>query len=324
MGAVSQMAMATRRASAQTAWLGAVAASLCLAAAAQVAASMQEDAAPAPPQPAHSRELVVLSFNVKSLPLHGDAERQRRIGRILAERRARGDEPDVVVLQEAFSSAADRIRARAGYPYEIIGEGEGSSLLLANPSGLEILSNHPITAQYGRRFDDCAFPDCLVEKAVIGATLRIEGLPLPLRIFTTHLQANGENDKVRKNQIDDIEIFLRRVGFGAEPAIFAGDVNFKPRHKSYWKFLHELSFFTETGPFCLSSPSSCEIVVGQDGRTDLTDVWKTANDRQYFYAPASSPLRIEPVRLIRNMTEQVGGERLSDHWGYEVRYRLTW
>jgi hypothetical protein len=35
-------------------------------------------------------------------------------------------------------------------------------------------------------------------------------------------------------------------------------------------------------------------------------------------------VRIEPVRLIRNFTEPFEGGGLSDHWGYEVRYRISW
>ena len=277
--------------------------------------------APAPPR---SFEFVVLSYNVKSLPLLRDASRLRQIGRMLKERRLRGDEPDVVLLQEAFSGDAERIRARAGYPYQVVGTGTVGGVLLENPSGLEILSDHPIVAQYGRAFDDCASVDCLVSKSVLGVTLAIPGLPVPVRVFTTHMQAHTPNDSVRKNQIDDIDIFLRRIGFGAEPAIFAGDVNFKPKHASYRKFLREFSFFTEAGRFCLDDRTRCEIVLGEDGRADLLDVWAASHDRQYFYAPQGSPVRIEPVRLMRNFTERFEGSDLSDHWGYEVRYRLSW
>jgi endonuclease/exonuclease/phosphatase family metal-dependent hydrolase len=300
-------------------------AGLCLAvlllAGAPLRAVTPDGAAPEPPR---QRDFVVLSYNVKSLPMTRDAERLRQIGRMLAERRRRGDEPDVVLLQEAWSGDAERIRARAGYRYQVVGTGEGPGLLLENPSGLEILSDHRILAQYGRSFDDCASADCLASKSVLGATLMVADLPLPVRIFNTHLQAHTPNDSVRKNQIDDIEIFLRRIGFGAEPAIFAGDVNFTPRHRSYFKFLRELPFFTEAGRYCLDMRDSCEIVVGADGRTDLSDVWAKSHDRQYFYAPAGSAVRIEPVRLIRNFTERYEGQDLSDHWGYEVRYRLTW
>jgi hypothetical protein len=276
------------------------------------------------PAPSHSYDLVVLSYNVKSLPLLRDAPRLRQIGRMLAERRRQGDAPDVVLLQEAFSGDAERIRARAGYRYQVVGTGQVGGLLLENPSGLEILTDYPIVAQYGRSFDDCASADCLVSKSVLGVTLAIPDLPVPVRVFTTHMQAHTPNDSVRKNQIDDIDVFLRRIGFGAEPAIFAGDVNFKPKHASYRKFLREFSFFTEAGRFCLDDRTRCEIVLGGDGRTNLFDVWATSHDRHYFYAPQGSRVRIEPIRLMRNFTERFEGADLSDHWGYEVRYRLSW
>ena len=277
----------------------------------------------AAPTALHSTELVVLSYNVNSLPLLSHADRLRQIGRLLAERRARGDEPQLVLLQEAFSGDAKRIRNRAGYRYDAVGAGGGPSLLLSNPSGLEILSDHPILAQYSRSFDDCAGADCLAHKSVLGVTIQIPGMPVPLQVFTTHLQAHTPNDSVRKNQIDDIDTFMRRIGFGAEPAIFAGDMNFQPRHRSYRKFLRDFSFFTETGRYCLDV-STCQIAVGGDGHTDLNDVWKTSHDRQFFYAPPSSPVRIEPIALTRNFTEPYQGQPLSDHWGYEVRYRLSW
>lgn len=305
-------------------WL-AVMAVLLLGAASGIATTLDVAASPADaPVPSRSVEIVILSYNVKSLPMLRDAPRLRQIGRMLAERRRRGDEPDVVLLQEAFSGDAERIRARAGYAYQVVGTGEVGGLLLENPSGLEILSDYPIVSQYARAFDDCASADCLVSKSVLGVTLSIPELPVPIRVFTTHLQAHTPNDSVRKNQIDDIDVFLRRIGFGAEPAIFAGDVNFKPKHASYRKFLREFSFFTEAGRFCLDDRTRCEIVLGDDGRTSLFDVWAASHDRQYFYAPQDSSVRIEPVRLIRNFTEPFEGADLSDHWGYEVRYRISW
>lgn len=284
-------------------------------------------AAPAPPdgiEPAHTRELKVLSYNVKGLPLLTDLDRLKRIGEILAERRRHGDEPDVVVLQEAFARKAKRVRSRAGYPYAIRGPRNGG--LFANASGLEVLSNHPIVARYDRRFDDCAFPECLVAKAIVGVTVELPDVPGPVQIFTTHLQADTINERIRRNQIDDIAVFLRRIPFGGSPAIFAGDFNFKPKHPSYHKFLRELPV-ADAGFICVATPDDCEIVLDPDGRTDWRDVWKTSNDRHFYYQPPDGALRIEPIRVIRNFTERVaGGEKgfLSDHWGYEVHYRIRW
>ena len=274
------------------------------------------------PEPAHSVELKVLSYNVKGLPLLTDLDRLKRIGEILAERRRHGDEPDVVLLQEAFAKKSRRVRNRAGYPYAIEGV-DGQKGIFDNDSGLEILSDYPIRATYGHTFHDCAFPECLVSKAILGATLEIPDVPEPVQIFTTHLQAGTRNDAVRRSQIEEIAAFLDRIGFGREPAIFAGDFNFKPKHRSYFQFLRRVPM-QEAGPICLRTPWRCDIVVGRDGRTDQTDVWKTAHDRHFFFAPQGSPLRIEPVRLIRNFTQREDGGFLSDHWGYEVHYRISW
>lgn len=277
---------------------------------------------PAAVPPARSVELKVLSYNIKGLPVLTDLDRLKRIGEILAERRRRGDEPDVVLLQEAFVRKSRRVRNRAGYPYVIEGVRDQQGIF-DNDSGLEILSDYPIVTSYGRSYRDCAFPECLVSKSILGATIQIPGVPEPLQILTTHLQAGTRNDAVRLSQIDDIAEFFAQIGFGAAPAIFAGDFNFKPRHPSYFRFLREVPM-QEAGPFCLEAPGTCQVVVGLDGRTDLTDVWKTAHDRHFYYQPVGSAVRIEPVRLIRNFTEPVDGGYLSDHWGYEVHYRISW
>lgn len=302
----------------------ALAALLAFSAAAPTVRSAPSAPAAAAGEPARTAELDVLSYNIKGLPLITDLDRLARIGEILAERRRRGDEPDVVVLQEAFVRESARVRRLAGYPYALRGPDGGGPF--ANDSGLEVLSNHPIVTRYERALNDCAFPECWIRKAVVGVELELPGVPGPIQVFTTHLQADTRNEPVRRNQIDDLAVFLRRIPFGAHPAIFAGDFNFKPKHPSYHKFLRETPF-ADAGYDCLGAPDTCQIVVGADGRTDWTDVWKTANDRQFYYQPAGSPVRIEPIRVIRNFTEPfAGGEdgALSDHWGYEVHYRIRW
>ncbi len=280
-------------------------------------------AAPSAPAETHEYELVVLTYNVKALPIVNDLDRLKRIGEILRERRRAGREPDVVLLQEAFLDKAKRIRKRAGYPHEIVGVDPEPGFPFRNPTGLEILSNHPIVESWHRSFGDCAFPECFVEKSVLGATIRIPGVPVDVDIFNTHLQADSINDRVRKNQVDDLGIFFRRIGFGHRLAIFAGDFNFKPRHESYHQFLRKLPF-REVGAECLGAPERCEVVVGVHGHTDETDVWKTTHDRHFYYAPRDASAAIRPVRLVRNFTEYWEGEPLSDHWGYEVHYRITW
>ncbi len=274
-----------------------------------------------------TRDLVVLDYNVKALPIVTDLDRLKRIGEIFAERRAAGDAPDVVLLQECYMGKARRIRDRAGYPYQLLGDGQGGGVgLFENPSGLEILSNYPIVATSQRRFGDCAFPDCIIAKGVLGAAIRVPGVPFPIEIYNTHLQADTRNDPERRNQIDDLETYFWRIGFGRRPAIFGGDFNFKPRHPSYHKFLRVLPF-QDVGADCLAAPDRCALEL--TGRTDESDVWRSNHDRQFTYVPeqvgpGGYRVEIRPERVIRNFTEPYRGEPLSDHWGFEVRYRIRW
>ena len=199
--------------------------------------------------PSGSVEIKVLTYNIKGLPLVTNLDRLEKIGDILAERRLRGDEPDIVLLQEAYVRRAEQVRARAGYPHVIIGA-DGQRGVFTNSSGLELLSNFPIVAKYSRLFDACAFPECFISKGIVGATVEIPGVPYPVQVFNTHLQADTGNDWVRDSQIEDIAAFLGDVRFGRQPAIFAGDFNFKPKHGSYTSFLRKLPLL-EAGYRCL-------------------------------------------------------------------------
>jgi endonuclease/exonuclease/phosphatase family metal-dependent hydrolase len=270
-----------------------------------------------------STEIKVLTYNIKGLPLVTNLDRLERIGEILAERRSHGEESDIVLLQEAYVGQSRQLRQRAGYRHMLVGA-EGQRGIFTNSSGLEMLSNFAITASYSRLFDECAFPECFISKGIVGATLEIPGVPVPVQVFNTHLQADSRNDEVRRQQIETIADFLGGLSFGAQPAIFGGDFNFKPRHDSYTKFMRKLPLM-EVGYLCLQAAlGNCEVEIGTNGVTDWNDVWKSSHDRQFYYQPANGRLRIEPVRLIRNFTKQWRGEFLSDHWGYEVHYRISW
>ena len=76
--------------------------------------------APVPPAPARSRTLFpgtyllkVLVYNIKDFPapILGDGSRAEEIGRLLAERRERGDAPDIVLIQEGVGAGTARLNA---------------------------------------------------------------------------------------------------------------------------------------------------------------------------------------------------------------------
>ena len=80
--------------------------------------------------------LSVLTYNVHGLPwpfATGRPAAFRQIANRLAVMRAEGTAPQIVVMQEAFTSAAVRIGKEAGYPY--IAQGPGVRQRAADPDG---------------------------------------------------------------------------------------------------------------------------------------------------------------------------------------------
>src|SRR3569833_3219358 len=85
-----------------------------------VAAAQLPDDGPAP-------TLSVLTYNVHGLPWPIASDRDsalEAIGGRLRLLRARGEQPHIVLLQEAFTDAAKRIAAQSGYPYAALGPPE--------------------------------------------------------------------------------------------------------------------------------------------------------------------------------------------------------
>ena len=106
---------------------------------------------------------------------------------------------------------------------------------------------------------------------------------------------------MRRNQIDDLAVFLRRIPFGAAPAILAGDFNFKPRQGSYHKFLREMPF-TDVGAECLATRERCEVVL--DPRPPATTSGQAVppGERASQAAKAS-----KPNFRASNVTDPPGG-----------------
>src|SRR5262245_23929761 len=132
-----------------------------------------------------TRKLQIMSFNIKAFPFlpslftGGGFERPRfaLLGRLLAERSARGEGPDILFLQEAFSDDARDLLDAAKFQHVYRGPEARSPIGVS--SGLYILSRHPIVSQAQRGFrpEDCAGWDCFANKGVQLARVAIPGLP---------------------------------------------------------------------------------------------------------------------------------------------------
>jgi hypothetical protein len=308
------------------------AALLCLLPISSLNASVPE------PSTADFHELRVLSYNIQDLPglvgtLFGRREAHyQRMGELLAQRRRAGTHPQVVFLQEAYTERSLELVKRAGYPFIYRGPNESRKWV---SSGLIVLSDFPAAeddrhavafADYG---DNCAEWECLVNKSAMLLAVQLPQAPEKLLLATTHLQAQTRNDAARVRQVNVLLAEMQRRGLNRFTSIFAADFNFKPnRHGSYDHFVAH-SGFEDVGGFCLQRQNLCRVDVGDKSnngvdKTDLNDVYSNTNDRHFIRQPSGSAVRVMPTYLTRNFVEELNGDDLSDHYGYEVHYRVSW
>ncbi|SEQ90669.1 Endonuclease/Exonuclease/phosphatase family protein [Nitrosomonas sp. Nm51] len=319
-----------------------------------------------------SLELSVLIYNVAGLPWPigcGKASRTvdeygekipiacnrsaalRAIGDSLGKLRRQGLEPDIVMLQEAFISAAAEIPVRAGYPNWVTGPGvsdlglkysgrasqnfidersfwKGEKLGKWQSSGLMLASNFPIKVVYKHPFNqwECAGFDCLANKGLLVAEIEVPGLPYHLRVATTHFNSRGrsgvssERALIAHNlQLDEARDFLRTIINRDLPFIWGGDLNMRNSNDRLVYFV-ETSIFriNEVSAFCSAYPEDCETQF--EWRSDAP--WQETQDLQ-GWVPGNQ-ISIMPLSMEMLFDDPVDGIMLSDHDGVFVKYRLSW
>lgn len=280
-------------------------------------------------QSTNSYTLRVLSYNIKAMPapFAENNNRYERIGEILAERRVASEHPQVVMFQEDFEDRTDRIYRAAGHPYIVKGPKKKSKIF---NSGLTILSDYKFLNKQSKTYKKCATWDCFSRKGAVTVLVHPEGMPEPFWIGTTHMQSQSEHDKVREKQLKRLyELLDKDIRYQRNLTILAGDFNFKPhKHRSYWKFMGK-GLFDDVGGYCAENQDLCEITIGQNSKTSFSNVYKNTNDRHFLYVPQNGPYKVEVEKFIINMTEEHSHNHyldgyLSDHWGYEVHYKISW
>lgn len=274
-------------------------------------------AAPGAPVP-RARRFTVLSFNIKANPeawVSGwSLRRLARIGDELARRRAAGDAPDVVLLQECFGPGTPQLRRNAGYPHRVQGPGAAHSAL---DSGLWILSLHPVSERRALSFapEGCRGADCLASKGALLVRLSVPGVPFPVDVLTTHAQSGpGEaREAQRLRQFAQLESLLPSGAQG--PVFAAGDFNTDLRRPVSYARLASWAL-PNAGAACLADAAGCAVAPG----TDPAELQARTHD-QHFFAPGAAAYRVRPVSAARNFAPL--GE-YSDHLAYEVTYEVSW
>lgn len=291
------------------------------------------------------KSLKILSYNINGLPSPLKRNKPKLFQYIknnILQQIEEGDEPDIILLQEAFTKSSRKhlINNLNHYPYIIRGNKaktpsleqvetcrkRGKSNCSSGKildSGIYILSKFPILewdrVMFGKH---CAGFDCFSNKAVFYFKVFIPWVG-EIDLFTTHMNASGKmagskkkNLKAKIGQIAKVKTIYVRNRNKDLPMIFAGDVNLHPNKVLYDEFKEAIEA-VNVGEECLKS-ESC--VVHQD--TQEEEIFEWTNDQHF--SQDGTELSVVPVYLERGYRDPVledKKQRLpSDHYSYEVHY----
>ena len=291
----------------------------------------------------------VLTYNIEGLawPARtGRAPDLRKIGAHLADLRAQGRAPDVVMVQEMFSSSAKKAVLAAGYPSIVSGPGRvmrpdgpamgklpgrsgikrGEVGLRLTGGGLAIASRYPIVNStvraYGRR--SCAGIDCLANKGILMARIAIPGVPFPIDLYNTHMNSRGasraparRNLAAHDRQAFEASDFINETHDDAIPLIFGGDFNMRDS-LARWDNFSSRQPLMLVHKVCGEAASGCNVQMSWDGDAP----WMDTQDLQFFWPGVSAHIR--PVRVEAMFDGGPGGPVLSDHDAFLVTYELRW
>jgi endonuclease/exonuclease/phosphatase family metal-dependent hydrolase len=293
----------------------------------------------------YTASLDVMTYNVEGLPpeLHGDRSKDlARIKHSFDVMIAKGDAPDILVVQEMFTEAAITKLRAIGYPNFIYGPtrrdieaplpvvrlaGYAPQMpnVKAQPSGLAIFSRYPITAHRKRAFGytSCSGADCLANKGMVIAEVAIPGIPVPIRVATTHMNAQDVSGMpepahrhTHRQQSNELAEFLS--GFDDQaPMIIAGDFNMRASPARFDHFTAKIPHET-AHHYCYQNPRECSAAIPLTAPTP----WLTTQDLQFFKDGNVTKLR--PVKLSHWFDSEKNGGELSDHYAQRVTWELRW
>lgn len=311
------------------------------------------------PQPV-AAGLSIMAYNVKGLPWPITSDRAVDFARIeerLLAMRARGAQPHVVILQEAFTAPAKAIARRSGYRYVV----EGPSRDLPSPvqprlgdrpfidgasffkgersgkqvsSGLMLASDYPILSVRREAFPAfaCAGYDCLANKGILMVTIAVPGSATPVTVVTTHMnskKASGVSQErslyAYRRQVEIIDDFLTRYRNPDLPVILAGDFNASSAERRSFLTAHSAANWTTKRRLpidnalqhCLKPGEPC----GRAVPSIVATVFQRGRDWQFFSPGYRAS--IQAIAMAVPFGRERDGTMLSDHVGYGVTYRLT-
>jgi endonuclease/exonuclease/phosphatase family metal-dependent hydrolase len=305
--------------------------------------------APARADEAKPVSFSVMTYNVEGLPWPvrgGRGEALKKIGLELSAMRSKGEEPDVVLIQEGFRDEIWDLIDESGYNYVARGprkgqrdpnyfpKGErpdyhrvkyrrkGEGLGKWGSSGLWVLSNHPIEWVKSHAYRYCAGLDCLANKGVMLVAVQVPGLPVPVEIADTHLNSKGASGVPRSRatqahhlQADELKRFMQTDRTPGAPLIVGGDFNVMHSPDRFDYVMSDYPFEV-VSRWCHERPKACDTQISYDGDAP----WLDTQDLIGFLN--GDAVEVTPT-AVEATFDGAGEPVLSDHDGYRVTFKLT-
>jgi endonuclease/exonuclease/phosphatase family metal-dependent hydrolase len=303
-------------------------------------------------------EVDVLTYNIEGLPFPARNNRGpdlREIARRLAEFRATGEGPDIIVFQEVFSKDAARAVTDTGYRGIVTGprrstrqdpnvEGAlpGSRNIFRGEigrtftsAGLAIATDYPIMGAgyipYARQ--SCAGFDCLSNKGVLFAEIAIPGVPGVTDVFNTHMQSQRSSRvsverhaDAHRRQMNELAAYVRSSSPLTDPLLIAGDFNMRNsdiRHETFERVAAGSASSDPASPvgnvhrYCSEHRDTCDV------RQDWSeDEWFRVQNLHLFQS--GTVVKVRPIRVEGMFDGGPSGPVLSDHNGFRVIYEFSW
>lgn len=306
--------------------------------------------------------LSVMTYNIEGLPFPlrmGRNAAAHRIADRLKEMRAAGQQPHVVVLQEAFGDAQRSIGREAGYKYVAFGPSRdlantepmsaedkqfaaGAELMKGERagkwmgSGLAILSDYPIVSVARAAFPAyaCAGFDCLANKGVMMATVAVPGVAQPIAVIATHLNSKNASGVAKgrwtyafARQVQTMGSFLKANLAPDIPYVVAGDLNIGRSPLRSATFASMLAALPRAAAGGLVRTALATCLGGTDegctvgSPVELRKSFVHNKDWQ-AYADGGAT-RVGVLAVDAPFGHDAKGRMLSDHIGYTAFYRLA-
>jgi endonuclease/exonuclease/phosphatase family metal-dependent hydrolase len=269
-----------------------------------------------------SAEISVLTYNVRGLPwpaARGRAAALREIGAELAQMRQEGRQPDVVLLQEGFRGEVADLVAASGYAYWAKGPGRPFAKLTGG--GLHVLSDLPILSVRNTAYSACAGIDCLANKGAMLVRVALPDAPVEIDVVNTHMNARRAARapieatlRAHNRQMEQLIGFVSANTGPDRPLLVGGDFNVRNAPKRY-DHQAKARPFAVVSEFCHQPRAAC----GDGGAAAAP--WLRSQDLQGFASARGVEVRPQTTEAVFDGRQ---GDRLSDHDGYLVRYRLSW